>query len=70
MNSAAPLAQFRLLSADEQRAAVRRLAAQGWSDQQIARTCGLHIEQVRRAIAERDDHTPGAMITPASCRND
>lgn len=50
--NAAPLAHFALLPADQQRTAVRRLASQGWSDHDIARTCGLNVQAVRAAIAE------------------
>jgi hypothetical protein len=45
------LPQFALLSADEQRAAIQRLASQGWSDHEIARLARLRVEEVRRAIA-------------------
>lgn len=44
------LAHFALLTHAEQVAAVRRLAAQGWSDHEIARNCGLHIDEVRRCL--------------------
>jgi hypothetical protein len=46
------LGLFALLSADQQRVAVRRLASQGWGDHDIARMCGLNVAAVRAAIAE------------------
>lgn len=42
-----------------QRERIRRLAAQGWNDHDIARLTGLHVHEVRRAIAERHDRGGG-----------
>lgn len=43
---------FLLLSHDEQKAAIRRLAALGWSDHSIAAATRLSVELVRRLLAE------------------
>lgn len=47
-----PLQHFALLTHDEQVAAVHRLVSQGWTEHDIARMTGLHLEQVRRWLAE------------------
>jgi hypothetical protein len=46
------LVHFRSLDVAEQQQAVRRLASAGHGDAEIARVTGLHVEQVRRYLAE------------------
>lgn len=43
---------FWTLDRAQQAAAVRRLAAAGWTDHDIARLVGWHVDEVRRAISE------------------
>ena len=47
-----PALSFSLMTADEQLACVRHLAADGMPDHDIARLVGWNVEAVRRAIAE------------------
>jgi hypothetical protein len=42
--------QFRLLTADAQRCAIRRLALSGLDDEEIASTTGWTITEVRRVL--------------------
>jgi len=49
------LVHFLLLSADEQAAAIRRLASQGLSDSTIAAATRLSVEQIRRIIGQHAD---------------
>jgi hypothetical protein len=49
------LASFALLDHAQQLAAIRRLAAGGAGDHEIARLTGLHVEQIRKALAERSE---------------
>ncbi len=44
---------FMLLSADEQRAAIAKLAAAGMSDYGIAAASGLAVEMIRKIIGEQ-----------------
>jgi hypothetical protein len=44
---------FWILSAGEQRQAVRRLALSGWPESTISTATGLAIEQVRRIVADQ-----------------
>jgi hypothetical protein len=43
---------FRILSRDQQAAAIRRLAASGMSDYGISHATGLAVEQIRRVLSE------------------
>jgi DNA-directed RNA polymerase specialized sigma24 family protein len=47
------LTHFLLLTAEEQRATVCKLAAQGWSDSEIGRALGVHVVEVSRALSEQ-----------------
>lgn len=51
------LYHFLVLSHAEQLAAIRRLAALGWSDHAIAAATRLSVEQIRRLLAEVDAPT-------------
>ena len=51
--SAADLHYFAMLTHDEQRAAIQRMAAQGMSDQTIAAATKLSVEMIRAIIGER-----------------
>jgi hypothetical protein len=53
------LAHFKLLTADEQLATVKRLAAQGLSDATIATITRLGVDDVRRLLAEPTVKLPG-----------
>jgi hypothetical protein len=44
---------FAMLDQDEQRAAIRRLAASGFSDYGVSAATGLAVEQVRAIIGEK-----------------
>ncbi len=46
---------FELLTVPERKQAVRRMAAEGFSDDQIASACRLAVEMVRRVLAERSN---------------
>ena len=46
---------FQLLSQGEQAAAIRRLAAQGWSEYGIAAATRLSVEMIRRILAEANE---------------
>lgn len=54
---------FLLLSADEQRAAIVKLAASGMSDYGIASASGLAVEQVRQIIGQ--ERAKSAIINEA-----
>ena len=43
---------FHLLTRDEQRAAIHKLARQGLTEIDISRLCELHPEQVRQILAD------------------
>jgi hypothetical protein len=45
------LVHFLLLTQDGQAAAIRELAAQGWSEFSIAAATRLSVEQIRRVLA-------------------
>jgi hypothetical protein len=64
--TAAPhaLAHFVLLDQAQQRRAIRQLKAGGAGDHEIARLTGLHVEQVRRALADRDHDGEGPEAQP------
>jgi hypothetical protein len=47
-----PRLHFRLLSREEQIAAVRRMAAQNWTEVGIAAATAWSVEAVRQALAE------------------
>jgi DNA-directed RNA polymerase specialized sigma24 family protein len=44
--------QFSRLPHDQQTGAIRSLAADGFGDHEIATRTGLHVEMVRRLLAE------------------
>ncbi|HEX4050500.1 MAG TPA: hypothetical protein VHY19_06460 [Steroidobacteraceae bacterium] len=46
------LHHFLLLDAEQQAHAIRRMAAQGWSDYGIAAATRLSVEQIRQILAE------------------
>ncbi len=48
------LVHFLLLSEEEQRDAIRKMARSGWSDSGIATATRLSVEQVRQVIGERN----------------
>jgi hypothetical protein len=48
------MAAFDALDRDEQRAAVKRMAAEGWTDHGIAHATQLAVEMVREIISERE----------------
>ena len=55
------LMHFLLLTQEEQAAAIRRLAAQGWSELSIAAATKLSVEQIRRVLTEANARcAPGA----------
>jgi len=45
------LMHFLLLTPEERAAAIRRLAAQGWSELSIAAATRLSVEMIRRVLA-------------------
>lgn len=53
MNAPHPFAAFALLDHAQQLAAIRSLAAGGAGDHEIARLTGMHVEQIRKALADR-----------------
>jgi DNA-binding NarL/FixJ family response regulator len=44
---------FQMLSRDEQRSAIQRLATSGMSDHTIAAATGLSVEMIRTILGER-----------------
>src|SRR5690242_11341940 len=50
MSAPRELAPFLLLSREEQTAAIRRLASQGWSEHSIAAATRLNVEQIRHIL--------------------
>lgn len=52
MTASRELLHFLLLSGEEQAAAIRRLAALGWSEHSIGHVTHLSIEQIRRVLEE------------------
>jgi hypothetical protein len=63
MNTPPELMHFLALSHEEQAAAIRNLAAQGWSDYGIAGATRLSVEQVRRIR-----RTSASVIEPMEVR--
>lgn len=51
----ARMAHFAALSQPQQAEAIRRMAAQGWSDHGISSATCLAVEFVRRVIGDRRD---------------
>ena len=51
MTAPRELVHFLLLTREEQAAAIRRMAATGWTEHSIAAATGLHVQQVRRILA-------------------
>jgi len=49
-----PLAHFRTLDAAQHADAIRRLAAAGMGDHELARVTGLHLAYVRQVLSERN----------------
>jgi hypothetical protein len=58
------LVHYLLLSEPEKRAAIRRMAANGWSHYGIASATRLAVEEVRRVLAGPDPGAPDAERTP------
>jgi hypothetical protein len=59
MSAPRELVHFLLLTQAEQAAAIRRLAAAGWSEYGIAAATRLSVEMVRRVLTEEnpgDEH--------------
>jgi hypothetical protein len=52
MTAPRELVHFLLLTPEERSAAIRRLAALGWSELSIAAATRLSVEQIRRVLAE------------------
>lgn len=50
--------QFRLLTADAQRSAIRRLALKGLDDEEIASTTGWTTSEVRRVLERPSGQLP------------
>ncbi|HVZ36443.1 MAG TPA: hypothetical protein VG963_28635 [Polyangiaceae bacterium] len=48
------LRHFLLLDAEAQKQAIRRLAALGYGDHDIARMTGWHVAEVRRVLSEQE----------------
>lgn len=65
MTTDAQMHYFAMLSRDEQRAAIRRLANSGMSDYTIASITSISVEMVRNILAERCEFTD---LTAGGCR--
>ena len=53
--NAAPFVHFAVLDHAQQLEAIRKLAAGGAGDHEIARLTGMHVEQIRKALSDRSD---------------
>jgi hypothetical protein len=49
-----PKLHFKLMSRAEKASAIRRMAAQNWSDYGISSATGLAVEQVRQILSSND----------------